>query len=643
MKAMGKLPWLMVIVILVIIPITSAQAGSEKEDEGEAVLVGRISYVQGKVLRYVPEEEGWVAIVKDTPFGLHDALHSEGRGRAEIIMPNNTWARIDGDTEIRLIALRTDVTEIEVDSGVARFYNKGFDAVIEARTPFGYVTGPGETTFNLCVGDDSIEVVALKGTAYFVHEASGARIEVVAGSSSIVADNREVTAGELRPDLSWNAWNNEMDALWAERIRVRGKSAEYLPPPLRSEAYVLDECGRWERVYYNGAHYYFWRPLRVHVGWAPFTVGRWIVWCGDHTWVPCEPFGYITHHYGAWVFVGGLWYWAPPVRRIRVRIGPPPPPLFPFPFFWCPGRVAWIHWRGRMGWVPLAPWERYYWHRRWGPRAVVVRNVNITSIHVNINSYKYVRHAVIIDKKDLYRAKSYSNTRVTRINKATIRNNYRAVPVVNNRVIGNYGNSGQKYGVANIDKIGNQRPPAIEKTHMSQIGGKPSGNLRVKMPGKDGGKNERGEIAKGALVKPPRVEEKAMPVNKAKRQAPGKFDEGTLKRRATLPGGPQRPVGGDFQRQGREMPPKALNRETVQRESHGQTTRGEEKPWTQIDRKPPKVQPLPQKERNLAGNQPREMRGRILLRPDQPSQTRARGGNSWANRPRRFTPTPMGL
>ena len=183
MKGKGKLIWLTCILILAMIPITSpqARAGSEDGDEEETILVGRISYVKGKVLRYVPEEQDWVAIVKDTPFGISDSLHSEKGARAEIIIPNNTWARIDGGTEIRLIALREDIAEIGVDSGLARFYNKGFDAVIEARTPFGYVRAPAETTFDLCVDDDSAEVVALKGTVYFRHKASGTRLEVIAG------------------------------------------------------------------------------------------------------------------------------------------------------------------------------------------------------------------------------------------------------------------------------------------------------------------------------------------------------------------------------------------------------------------------------------------------------------------------------
>ncbi|MFQ5843347.1 MAG: FecR domain-containing protein, partial [Thermodesulfobacteriota bacterium] len=246
--------------------------------------MGRISHVEGNVSRYVPEEDDWVATVKDAPFGVNDAIYSDRGGRAEIMMPNNTWTRIDGDTRIRLNALRYDVTEIDVDSGVARFYNKGSDAVIKAKTTFGYVMAPGDTTFDLYVGDDSVEAVASKGTVYFVHSTSETKFEVIAGSSSILADSRQVTAGEARTDPYWHAWNRKRDALWAKRMRIRGKSVKYLPPSLHHEAYVLEENGRWERVYYEGTYHYFWRPRYVSLGWAPFTAGRWVVWYGDHTW-----------------------------------------------------------------------------------------------------------------------------------------------------------------------------------------------------------------------------------------------------------------------------------------------------------------------------------------------------------------------
>ena len=86
-------------------------------------------------------------------------------------------------------------------------------------------------------------------------------------------------------------------------------------------------------------------------GWAPFTVGRWTEWYGDQTWVPAEPFGYLTHHYGNWVLVGDRWYWAPPVVA-------PGMPLMPMEMVWCPGRVSWIYTGTYVGCGASLPRER---------------------------------------------------------------------------------------------------------------------------------------------------------------------------------------------------------------------------------------------------------------------------------------------
>ncbi len=120
-------------------------------------------------------------------------------------------------------------------------------------------------------------------------------------------------------------------------------------------------------VYYEGRYRPFWRPT-VAAGWAPFTAGRWSAYYGDQCWIPYEPFGYVTHHNGNWVYAGNFWYWAPPVVSVQVGIGP----MLGLGFGWYPGRVGWIHSGVNIGWIPLAPFEPYYCHRRWGPRTVVV-------------------------------------------------------------------------------------------------------------------------------------------------------------------------------------------------------------------------------------------------------------------------------
>jgi hypothetical protein len=208
---------------------------------------------------------------------------------------------------------------------------------------------------------------------------------------------------------------------------------------------VLQQNGTWERVPYNGEERMFWRPTTVAVGWSPFTVGRWTEWSGDQTWVPAEPFGYVTHHYGNWILVGDAWYWAPPVVSVRVGL-----PLLDVGFAWSPGRVSWIHSGGNVGWVPLAPQETYYGHRQWGGRhEVVVTDVNIGSININIGRHAYVNHAIVVNQNNFFSSNSYRDVRVTNINHATIVNNYRSAPVVNNTVISNYTTNNRRYNYTN--------------------------------------------------------------------------------------------------------------------------------------------------------------------------------------------------
>ena len=132
-----------------------------------AIMVGRVYDIEGDLLRYVPEENDWVAVVKDAPFGTEDTLFSGSRGMAELIVPNGTWIRIGNSTQIQFIALDTDLSEMDVAAGVARFYNKGSDTVIKATSPFGYVLAYPGAVFDFYVGENSVEVVAVKGNSQF--------------------------------------------------------------------------------------------------------------------------------------------------------------------------------------------------------------------------------------------------------------------------------------------------------------------------------------------------------------------------------------------------------------------------------------------------------------------------------------------
>ena len=470
------------------------------EDE-PARVVGRVYYIEGELSRYVRDENNWVDMVRDAPFGEGDTLYSADQSMTELIIPNGTWIRTGHETQIQFITLDAEITEVDVSKGMVRFYNKSPSTTIKATTAFGYVMADPDTAFDIYADSDSVEVLAVRGNVRFIHQQSEARYEVMTGSTSIIANQDSVSTGEGTLDASWQRWNESRESFWANRTRGERRSVRYLPPALHDESYILEEYGDWERVPYEGSPRWFWRPTRVAVGWSPFTVGRWTVWCGDQTWIPGEPFGYITHHYGNWVYMRNAWFWAPPVVSVQVGL-----PLLDIGYHWYPGRVSWIHRDAYVGWVPLAPREIYYSHYNWGgPYATVYGGVGFSaSFGVSIGSYAFARHAIVVPQNRFYGVVNYRNVRVTNIHSTTIINNYRLAPVIDGSVIHNfshirerhfYGNKGFRahpIPAMGIDRIrhndmiiqqGRRERPAVIKERMRNMQeGKMHPDMRLNSP-----------------------------------------------------------------------------------------------------------------------------------------------------------------
>ena len=509
---------------------TAVVQAQGKPSEGPG-LVGRITYLDGELLRYVYAEQDWVATVKDAPFGLEDALYSSDAGKAEFKLPNSTWLRIGSDTQIQLIALREDVTEVDVAAGTARFYDKSRSAVIKATTPYGYVLAQPGTAFDLYVGDESAEIICLDGTVDFILNDDAGKYKIEAGGTSIISDGKRGMEGDGTVDSSWDEWNLQREQLWTQRVQVKGESITYLPQALQSDAYELDQNGRWERVYYQGAYREFWRPTGVAENWQPFTVGRWTVWYDDNTWIPEEPFGYVTHHYGNWIYANGFWYWAPPVQ---VRVG-----YLGDCACWYPGRVAWVHSDVNVGWVPLAPAEVYYAHRYWGPASIAAVGVGV-GVSINVGRLAYVNQAVIVPQGHIYSVNSYHDVRVTNINRTVIINNYRAAPVVNGSVVRNFDTTRSRYvyntNLANVSAKPHQAVmPRIEanRTLAVQQGRAISaGTVRQSAARIRSAEAVRG----GQEIQKPRISGKMVPENQVK--SPGsevRFNQRQLKTEARPP------------------------------------------------------------------------------------------------------------
>ena len=406
------------IICLIIMFILFASAVVFAED---ASFVGRITQIEGnELLRYVEEEQDWVSLIEDSPFGVNDLLYSSEKTRVEIIIPNYTLLRMGENTQVKVERLGADITSIHLLSGIARFQSSDFQTKIEVITPFGSAHSSNKAVFDVIVGENSAEFIALKGHLDFVHNSGDAKYKVLAGSSALIANNIEISTSEPFLNVNWNNWNYMRDNIWQSRLSSQ-ESQKYLPNNLAYEAYALDKNGVWENVYYRNKYHRFWRPTAVAVGWSPYSMGHWTLWNGDQCWIPAEPFGYVTHHYGSWLFTNGHWYWTAPIIGINLStIG--------ISFGWYPGRVSWVSSGSYIGWYPLAWHEKYYSNRHWGRyshRFPKQPRYNLHQSHVNY------AHAIIVATDQLYRHRDYRKVRLPNIQKDKIKTGYRSVGRIN--------------------------------------------------------------------------------------------------------------------------------------------------------------------------------------------------------------------
>ena len=406
--------------------------------ENRGALVGRVTAIEsGQLLRYVPAQKDWVVTVKDTPFAPTDALYSGDSTRAEFVIPDSSLIRVGGDTQLELMKLNEGLTQADVASGKARFRNQSVNGSIEVTTPYGYVVGPPGTIFDLYVGDNTLEVVSLEGRVEFIHSADQAKYQVTAGSSSIIANSKIVTSGPGRAAETWEHWNESRDKMLAERNQAGSESALHLPQKLKGYHSDLDRNGKWQTVTYKGKPHKLWRPANVKQDWAPFTQGAWMDYDGDNAWVPDESFGYVTMHYGNWVWVDNGWFWAPPGAGIGSPSG--------CDACWFPGRVGWIYTDEDVGWFPLAPSEPFYADNHWGPGIVVVNDANINKIHMNLSSFEFAKYAVVVKQNLLFGHKNYAPFRISNEHLASA---FHGAPVLSGKFMKNFAQNWHRFTVS---------------------------------------------------------------------------------------------------------------------------------------------------------------------------------------------------
>ena len=396
----------------------ATQAGGETQEKQEQAVVGRITFLEKNLFRYLEDSKDWALAARDVPVGDGDVLYSDVQGRSELTFPNDTKIRINDKTKIKIDGVKENLTSVYVNSGAARIQNRSADTVVKIETPYGQVLSKQPSSFDVYVGDSSAIVTGINGTARFV-DGKNNQYDVKSDADSLLADQNSVASSRRYLDSRWDAWNRQMDG---EALKAEENPSPYLPTQLQSETQVLADNGNWEQLNYNGENANYWTPRNVAPDWSPFTVGRWTTWYGEQLWVPYERFGWVTHHHGGWIHHNGRWYWRPPARG-RWRVVP-----------WYPARVGWVHHGRYVGWVPLSAYEPYYGRRYWGPRTVIY-NQRVVVKNIEVHKYVNVNRVVVIDKDRLYGThRRYQTVRDATVVKQVV-NSGQAAPVVTRDVV----------------------------------------------------------------------------------------------------------------------------------------------------------------------------------------------------------------
>ena len=447
---------LAILVILVALPACTEkptetkQAKTEPQDKPEQrqeqAVVGRITFLEKNLFRYIQDAKDWALAARDIPVGDGDVFYSDTQGRSELTFPNDTKIRINDKSKIQIDGVKENLTSVYVNSGTARIQNRSSDTVVKVETPYGQVLSKQPSTFDVYVGDSSAIVTGVNGSVRFV-DGKNNQYDVKSDADSLLADQNSVASSRRYLDSRWDAWNRQMDG---EALKAEQNPSPYLPPQLQSETQVLAENGNWDQLSYNGETANYWTPRNVAPDWSPFTVGRWTTWYGEQLWVPYERFGWVTHHHGGWIHYNERWYWRPPARG-RWRVVP-----------WYPARVGWVNHGRYVGWVPLAVHEPYYGRRYWGPRTVIY-NERVVVKNIEVHKYVNVNRVVVVDKDRLYGThRRYQTVRDATVVKQVVSNG-RATPVVTRDVVRGANLKMEQHFVSNGDLSRRPRVDAVKE------------------------------------------------------------------------------------------------------------------------------------------------------------------------------------
>ena len=355
------------------------------DDNGPGRGVARLSLINGEVSVRRGDAGEVVAGAMNSPVMVGDAIITKQQSRAEVQFDYANMIRIGAMADVRLAELEFHRYMLQLASGTVTFrVLRNNDASIELSTPSVAIRPAHRGIYRVAIRPDGTTEITVRQGDLDVYTAMGNE-HLRAGQVMLARGENEpeyqlYSAG---PEDEWDQWNASRDQALEHAI-----STQYVNPDVYG-AEDLDGNGRWVNSPTYGQ---VWSPA-VTSDWAPYRNGRW-VWQDYYgwTWVSYDTWGWAPYHFGRWFWDSGVgWCWWPGARGGH--------------HYWRPALVGFFGFGGgvgvgfgfgRVGWVPLAPYEPF--HPWWGRgiyggfRSGVINNTSITH---NVNITGVYRNARI--------------------------------------------------------------------------------------------------------------------------------------------------------------------------------------------------------------------------------------------------------
>jgi hypothetical protein len=361
-------------------------------------------YPEGGSVATLSVVSGYVTIVRadsgqqfagtiNAPLMAGDYIATGAASHAVCQFDGVTTLRIAPNTQVRLVNLNPGARAVQLAAGTTSLAEYAYGAA-EIDTPSIAMRPNQRGVYRVSVFSNGETLVAVRSGVATVSYGSGS--QTVGPDTTLVATGPYSSpAIALQGPLGSDSFD-QFDAQQDQYATNAYNANPYLAPQLAGYTNFAS-YGQWQNVPGYG---YAWAPNNQS-NFAPYQNGQWTWEPGyGYTWVPSEPWGYVPAHYGSWFYNNnyGGWLWQPPAYQTQTT-------AVSLASTWLPALVAFFligangnsgnpYGSGNIGWVPLAPGERYQpWYGQNGsyPATTITNVTNVTNIYNYYGNMRYPR------------------------------------------------------------------------------------------------------------------------------------------------------------------------------------------------------------------------------------------------------------